>query len=78
MLFCLKVTVNGMDYQPQTASPNKKHAKAMAATVALQALGEVILNRSNFVYKQLFSEQNVIGVIATTGCRGTHCFSKNN
>ncbi|KAK2856697.1 hypothetical protein Q5P01_005432 [Channa striata] len=39
--FLFKVTVNGMDYQPQTASPNKKHAKAMAATVALQALGEV-------------------------------------
>lgn len=37
----LQVTVNGVDYQPQTASPNKKHAKAMAATVALQALGEV-------------------------------------
>lgn len=35
--------MNGVDYQPQTASPNKKHAKAMAATVALQALGEVIL-----------------------------------
>ncbi|XP_053729656.1 protein SON isoform X2 [Synchiropus splendidus] len=39
--FMFKVTVNGVDYQPQTASPNKKHAKAMAATVALQALGEV-------------------------------------
>lgn len=39
----LQVTVNGVDYQPQTASPNKKHAKAMAATVALQALGEVRL-----------------------------------
>ncbi|XP_026157820.1 protein SON isoform X2 [Mastacembelus armatus] len=39
--FLFKVTVNGTDYQPQTASPNKKHAKAMAATVALQALGEV-------------------------------------
>ncbi|XP_028997069.1 protein SON isoform X2 [Betta splendens] len=39
--FLFKVTVNGIDYQPQTASPNKKHAKAMAATVALQALGEV-------------------------------------
>ncbi|XP_032411858.1 protein SON isoform X2 [Xiphophorus hellerii] len=39
--FLFKVTVNGVDYQPQTASPNKKHAKAMAATVALQALGEV-------------------------------------
>ncbi|XP_067349601.1 protein SON isoform X2 [Channa argus] len=39
--FLFKVTVNGIDYQPQTPSPNKKHAKAMAATVALQALGEV-------------------------------------
>ncbi|XP_020797440.2 protein SON [Boleophthalmus pectinirostris] len=39
--FLFKVTVGGVDYQPQTASPNKKHAKAMAATVALQALGEV-------------------------------------
>ncbi|XP_058479052.1 protein SON isoform X1 [Solea solea] len=39
--FLFKVTLNGVDYQPQTASPNKKHAKAMAATVALQALGEV-------------------------------------
>lgn len=35
------MVVNGSDYQPQTASPNKKHAKAMAATVALQAMGEV-------------------------------------
>lgn len=33
--------MNGVDYQPQAPSPNKKHAKAMAATVALQALGEV-------------------------------------
>nr|XP_020444185.1 protein SON-like isoform X1 [Monopterus albus] len=39
--FLFKVAVNGIDYQPQTPSPNKKHAKAMAATVALQALGEV-------------------------------------
>ncbi|KAK2908477.1 hypothetical protein Q8A67_004314 [Cirrhinus molitorella] len=39
--FLFKVVVNGCDYQPQTASPNKKHAKAMAATVALQAMGEV-------------------------------------
>ncbi|XP_026060508.1 LOW QUALITY PROTEIN: protein SON [Carassius auratus] len=39
--FLFKVMVNGCDYQPQTASPNKKHAKAMAATVALQAMGEV-------------------------------------
>lgn len=36
-----QVVVNGCDYQPQTASPNKKHAKAMAATVALQAMGEI-------------------------------------
>lgn len=41
VLCYVQVTVNGVDYQPQTASPNKKHAKAMAATVALQALGEV-------------------------------------
>ncbi|KAK3529772.1 hypothetical protein QTP86_003028 [Hemibagrus guttatus] len=39
--FLFKVMVNGCDYQPQTASPNKKHAKAMAATVALQAMGEI-------------------------------------
>ncbi|XP_030635555.1 protein SON isoform X1 [Chanos chanos] len=39
--FLFKVVVNGNDYQPQTSSPNKKHAKAMAATVALQAMGEV-------------------------------------
>lgn len=39
--FMIQVTVNGVDYQPQAPSPNKKHAKAMAATVALQALGEV-------------------------------------
>ncbi|XP_024917987.1 protein SON isoform X2 [Cynoglossus semilaevis] len=39
--FLFKVTLNGVDYQPQTPSPNKKHAKAMAATVALQALGEI-------------------------------------
>ncbi|KAJ8253232.1 hypothetical protein GJAV_G00210550 [Gymnothorax javanicus] len=39
--FLFKVVVNGSEYQPQTASPNKKHAKAMAATVALQAMGEV-------------------------------------
>ncbi|KTG47748.1 hypothetical protein cypCar_00009347, partial [Cyprinus carpio] len=37
---CL-VVVNRCDYQYQTASPKKKHAKAMAATVALQAMGEV-------------------------------------
>ncbi len=36
-----QVVVSGGEYQPQAASPNKKHAKAMAATVALQAMGEV-------------------------------------
>lgn len=36
-----QVVVNGQDFQPASASPNKKHAKAMAATVALQAMGEV-------------------------------------
>ncbi|XP_052452856.1 protein SON isoform X1 [Carassius gibelio] len=39
--FLFKVVVNGCEYQPQTASSNKKHAKAVAATVALQAMGEV-------------------------------------
>ncbi|KAM6945326.1 uncharacterized protein sonb [Aplochiton taeniatus] len=39
--FLFKVVVNGVDYQPPSASPNKKLAKAMAATVALQAMGEV-------------------------------------
>lgn len=39
--FLFKVVVSGGEYQPQAASPNKKHAKAMAATVALQAMGEV-------------------------------------
>ncbi|XP_015217306.1 protein SON [Lepisosteus oculatus] len=39
--FLFKVVINGREYQPHTASPNKKHAKAMAATVALQAMGEV-------------------------------------
>lgn len=42
-----QVTVNGADYQPQTASPNKKHAKAMAATVALQAFGEVTRSKAS-------------------------------
>lgn len=37
----MQVVVNGNEYQPQAPSPNKKHAKAMAATVALQAMGEV-------------------------------------
>ena len=37
----LQVNVNGTDYQPTIASPNKKHAKAQAATVALQSFGLV-------------------------------------
>lgn len=53
--------MNGVDYQPQTASPNKKHAKAMAATVALQALGEVILKkRMQTVVKYLQHRGNII------------------
>ena len=37
--FLMKVVVNGMSYQPSVASNNKKHAKAQAAMVVLQALG---------------------------------------
>lgn len=59
MFCCLQVTVNGVDYQPQTASPNKKHAKAMAATVALQALGEVILKTIIQAVGE-FHSQNII------------------
>ncbi|XP_043928886.1 protein SON isoform X2 [Protopterus annectens] len=39
--FLFKVRLNGCEYQPKFASPNKKHAKAAAATVALQAMGLV-------------------------------------
>ncbi|XP_042313081.1 LOW QUALITY PROTEIN: protein SON [Sceloporus undulatus] len=39
--FLFKVMVNGVEHKPTFVSPNKKHAKAMAATVALQALGLV-------------------------------------
>ncbi|KAK7802799.1 hypothetical protein U0070_016604 [Myodes glareolus] len=35
------VLTNGSAYQPGFASPNKKHAKATAATVVLQAMGLV-------------------------------------
>lgn len=39
---CLKqVRVNGNEYRPTFASLNKKHAKATAATAALQAMGLV-------------------------------------
>ncbi|KAG8136552.1 hypothetical protein E2320_005125 [Naja naja] len=37
--FLFKVMVNGVEHKPSFVSPNKKHAKATAATVALQALG---------------------------------------
>ncbi|XP_061425660.1 protein SON-like isoform X1 [Lethenteron reissneri] len=43
--FLFKVIVNGCEYQPTTASPNKKHAKAMAATVVLQSMGLVPRNK---------------------------------
>jgi hypothetical protein len=37
---CLsQVRVNGSEYKPSVASPNKKQAKAEAATICLQALG---------------------------------------
>ncbi|PSN55329.1 hypothetical protein C0J52_01778 [Blattella germanica] len=37
--FLVKVRVNGNEYKPSVASPNKKQAKAEAATICLQALG---------------------------------------
>ncbi|CAG0891329.1 unnamed protein product [Cyprideis torosa] len=37
--FLMKVTVNGREYQPTSASTTKKQAKAMAATVCLQSFG---------------------------------------
>ncbi|XP_014223647.1 protein SON isoform X1 [Trichogramma pretiosum] len=37
--FVFKVTVNGVEYKPAVASPNKKLAKAEAAQVCLQSLG---------------------------------------
>ncbi|KAK6485326.1 protein SON [Huso huso] len=39
--FLFKVMLNGSEYQPSKASPTKKIARAMAATVALQAMGEL-------------------------------------
>ncbi|KAJ6662431.1 hypothetical protein lerEdw1_011844 [Lerista edwardsae] len=39
--FLFKVMVNGVEHKPNHPSPNKKHAKAAAATLALQALGIV-------------------------------------
>lgn len=44
--------VNGVEHKPTNPSPNKKHAKAAAATVALQALGilpkELMANATSF------------------------------
>ncbi|XP_022256948.1 protein SON-like [Limulus polyphemus] len=37
--FLFKVRVNGIEYQPAVSSPSKKQAKAVTATVCLQALG---------------------------------------
>lgn len=39
--FLFKVKVNGVEYQPAVASPNKKHAKAQSATICLQQFGLV-------------------------------------
>nr|XP_056714196.1 protein SON [Euleptes europaea] len=50
--FLFKVMVNGIEHKPTFASPNKKLAKATAATVALQALGivpkELLANATSF------------------------------
>ncbi|KAG6797324.1 protein SON-like isoform X1 [Apis mellifera caucasica] len=37
--FLFKVKVNGIEYKPSVASPNKKQAKAEAAQICLQTLG---------------------------------------
>ena len=37
----MRVTVNGVEYQPAIASPNKKQAKALAAAVCLQSFGSL-------------------------------------
>lgn len=37
--FLFKVKVNGVEYKPSVASPNKKQAKAEAAQICLQSLG---------------------------------------
>lgn len=34
-----QVKVNGIEYKPSVASPNKKQAKAEAAQICLQTLG---------------------------------------
>ncbi|KAF5270378.1 hypothetical protein FQR65_LT05566 [Abscondita terminalis] len=43
-LFLFKVTVNGIEYKPDTASPNKKQAKADAAKLCLQQIGLLTVN----------------------------------
>ncbi|XP_076178676.1 uncharacterized protein LOC143152436 isoform X2 [Ptiloglossa arizonensis] len=43
--FLFKVKVNGIEYKPSVASPNKKQAKAEAAQICLQTLG--LLPESN-------------------------------
>lgn len=40
-IFFFQVIVNGVEYQPSTASQNKKTAKAHAATAVLQEMGLV-------------------------------------
>lgn len=40
--FLFKVRVNGLEYTPSVSSPNKKQAKAEAASVCLKALGVLI------------------------------------
>ncbi|XP_048396689.1 protein SON-like isoform X6 [Stegostoma tigrinum] len=42
-----QVMINGTEYKPSLPSPNKKHAKASAATIALQALGLVTKDGGN-------------------------------
>nr|CAD7440725.1 unnamed protein product [Timema bartmani] len=39
VLHNVQVRVNGVEYKPSVASPNKKQAKAEAATISLRALG---------------------------------------
>lgn len=39
LLTIFQVKVNGIEYKPSVASPNKKQAKAEAAQICLQTLG---------------------------------------
>lgn len=38
-IFLFQVLLNGVEYKPNIVSPNKKEAKANAATICLQQLG---------------------------------------